>query len=77
MHFEYRLDLGIIIAVIVYMIPYPVNISPEEESKLNTKKEKRDTSHLGSSNAFEKTENPLSQDADNISDERLDELIGE
>ncbi len=32
--------------------------------------------HLGSSNAFEETENPLSRDADDISDEKLDELIG-
>ena len=34
-------------------------------------------SHLGSSNAFEETENPLSRDPDDISDEKLDELIGE
>jgi hypothetical protein len=33
--------------------------------------------HLGSSNAFEETENPLSRDPDNISDEMLDELIGD
>jgi hypothetical protein len=33
--------------------------------------------HLGSSNAFEETENPLSRDPDDISDEKLDELIGE
>jgi hypothetical protein len=32
--------------------------------------------HLGSSNAFEETENPLSRDQDNISDEMLDELMG-
>jgi hypothetical protein len=34
-----------------------------------------DNKHLGSSNAFEETENPLSRDADNISDEKLDELL--
>jgi hypothetical protein len=32
-------------------------------------------SHLGSSNAFEETENPLSRDRDDISDEKLDELM--
>ncbi len=31
--------------------------------------------HLGSSNAFEETENPLSRDPDNISDEKLDEML--
>jgi hypothetical protein len=35
-----------------------------------------ENTHLGSSNAFEETENPLSRDADNISDEKLDDLIG-
>ena len=50
----------------------------EEKSK-NTKVEiqkNTENTHLGSSNAFEETENPLSRDADNISDEKLDELIG-
>jgi len=41
------------------------------------KNQPSENSHLGSSNAFEETENPLSRDPDNISDERLDELIGE
>ena len=36
-----------------------------------------DPGHIGSSNAFEKTENPLSGDPDDISDEKLDELMGE
>jgi len=36
-----------------------------------------DNHHLGSSNAFEETENPLSRDADDISDEKLDELLDE
>jgi hypothetical protein len=36
-----------------------------------------DNNHLGSSNAFEETENPLSRDPDNISDEKLDELLEE
>jgi hypothetical protein len=35
-----------------------------------------ENTHLGSSNAFEETENTLSRDADNISDEKLDDLIG-
>ena len=52
---------------------------PEEESK-NTKVKTQKTSentHLGSSNAFEETENTLSRDADNISDEKLDEMLGD
>jgi hypothetical protein len=40
------------------------------------KQETPDNTHIGSSNAFEETENPLSRDADNISDEKLDELLG-
>jgi hypothetical protein len=52
----------------------------KEEKKQGEKKpvaEKYDSgnSHLGSSNAFEKTENAFSKDADNISDEKLDELL--
>ena len=31
--------------------------------------------HVGSADAFEETENPLSKDADHISDEKLDELL--
>jgi hypothetical protein len=49
---------------------------PEEQSK-NTKVKTQKTSentHLGSSNAFEETENTLSRDAD-ISDEKLDEML--
>jgi hypothetical protein len=42
-----------------------------------TKNQITGNSHLGSSNAFEETENPLSRDPDDISDEKLDELIGE
>ena len=34
-----------------------------------------ESTHLGSSNAFEETENPISRDDDNISDEKLDELL--
>jgi hypothetical protein len=58
-----------------------------EEAKENSKKKSKklkakinntsDNTHLGSSNAFEETENPLSKDPDDISDEKLDELIGE
>ena len=36
-----------------------------------------DNVHIGSSNAFEETENPLSKDLDDVSDERLDELLDE
>jgi hypothetical protein len=55
---------------------------PKENSKGETQKhtgEKKqgDPGHIGSSNAFEKTENPLSGDPDDISDEKLDELMGE
>jgi hypothetical protein len=59
----------------------------KQESKNNTKKKSKTPKsdegefkpniHLGSSNAFEETENPLSRDPDNISDEKLDELIGD
>jgi hypothetical protein len=55
----------------------------KDNSKGKSKKPKRknqqtsDNTHIGSSNAFEETENPLSRDADNISDEKLDELLGE
>lgn len=55
--------------------------SPEEEKsgqkkdiKKNIKKP-NENKHIGSSNAFEETENPLSRDADDISDEKLDELL--
>ena len=52
---------------------------PKDQKKnlgVEIRKAKENT-HLGSSNAFEETENPLSRDADNISDEKLDELIGD
>jgi len=52
---------------------------PEEKSK-NTKvkiQKASENSHLGSSNAFEETENTQSRDADNISDEKLDEMLGD
>ena len=47
----------------------------KKKQKAKSKKISENT-HLGSSNAFKETENPLSRDPDNISDERLDELIG-
>ena len=53
--------------------------NPAEKSK-NTKVKIQkiyENTHLGSSNAFEETENTLSRDADNISDEKLDDLLGE
>jgi len=54
----------------------------KDNSKGKSKKTKQkklktsDNKHIGSSNAFEETENPLSRDADDISDEKLDELLG-
>lgn len=58
-------------------------MEPKEEQE--KKKEKSNdknpnnqrSDHLGSSYAFEETENPLSRDADNISDEKLDEMLDE
>jgi hypothetical protein len=47
-----------------------------EKSKKPVKK-KTDNTHVGSSNAFEKTENTFCRDDDNISDEKLDELVNE
>jgi hypothetical protein len=46
-----------------------------EKSKNKNLKPILNDDHLGSSNAFEETENPLSRDADNISDEKLDEML--
>jgi hypothetical protein len=46
----------------------------DNKSELNVVKPS-DSAHLGSSNAFEETENTLSKDLDNISDEKLDELL--
>jgi hypothetical protein len=48
------------------------NKTPEEAKEIIL-----DKKHLGSSQAFEETENPLSRDADNISDEKLDDLLGD
>ena len=56
----------------------PNDYVKERDNKSEPKAVKpADSAHLGSSNAFEKTENPLSKDLDNISDERLDELLDE
>ena len=56
----------------------PKEYIKETDQKLKQEAIKpNDNGHLGSSNAFEETENPLSKDPDNISDERLDELLGE
>jgi len=54
----------------------------KDRSKDELKKKEADNkkitenTHLGSSNAFEETENISSRDADDVSDEKLDELIG-
>ena len=49
----------------------------KEKSKYTKVKNQKssENTHLGSSNAFEETENPLSRDDDNISDEKLDERL--
>ena len=57
-----------------------------KKQKSNTEKKSKTTkvefqkisenTHLGSSQAFEETENPLSRDDDNISDEKLDDQLG-
>jgi len=60
------------------MMPKEQN-DPAGKSK-NTKGElpkNSENTHLGSSNAFEQTESPLSKDSDSISDEQLDELLGD
>jgi hypothetical protein len=55
---------------------------PDKKATARRKKSKEkiiqtsDDTHLGSSNAFEETETTLSRDPDNISDEKLDELLG-
>jgi len=52
----------------------------QEEKSKNTKvkiQKAGENTHLGSSNAFEETENTISRDADNISDEKLDEMLGD
>ena len=49
-----------------------------KEKKIDeTGTEKFPGPHLGSSDAFLQTENTGSTDADNVSDERLDELLDE
>jgi len=53
------------------------NSSEKGKKPKATKGQISGNSHLGSSNAFEETENPLSRDPDDISDEKLDELIGD
>jgi hypothetical protein len=57
-------------------IPKDENREEDKKQILKTKKP-AENSHLGSSNAFEETENPLSGDPDDISDEKLDELLGD
>ena len=56
----------------------PIENPIEKNKKLKAKINKTaGSTHLGSSNAFEETENPISKDPDDISDEKLDELLGE
>jgi|KBSMisStaDraftv2_1062788.scaffolds.fasta_scaffold01483_15 hypothetical protein len=50
---------------------------PAEEGENSTLKKTSDDLHLGSSNAFEQTENPFSTDKDDLTDELLDEMIGD
>ena len=54
------------------------NPIPKVPVKLNNLKKDEgtnDINHLGSSNAFEETENPISRENDDISDEKLDEIL--
>jgi hypothetical protein len=56
----------------------PIQNPIEKNKRLKAKIDKKDQeTHLGSSNAFEETENPSSKDPDDISDEMLDELLDE
>ncbi len=41
--------------------------------KSKSKEERQE--HIGSSRAFEETENPRSDENDNLSDERIDEIL--
>ena len=52
---------------------------PKEKDKITvaTKENTSENIHLGSSNAFEETESMDTHDAREISDEKLDEIIGE
>ena len=43
--------------------------------KKNTKPVPSKNTHLGTSRAFEETENPFSYDDDKITDEKLDEML--
>ncbi|HXB31759.1 MAG TPA: hypothetical protein VNW49_18180 [Puia sp.] len=52
----------------------PIGKNKKQKAKINKKDQE---THLGSSNAFEETENPSSKDPDDISDEKLDELLDE
>ena len=47
------------------------------KKEIDENNSRENSKHLGSSSAFEETEDPLSRDPDNISDEKLDELLGE
>jgi hypothetical protein len=56
----------------------PIQNPIENNKKIKAKIDKKDQeTHLGSSNAFKETENPSSRDRDDISDEKLDELLDE
>jgi len=57
-------------------------VDPKDKSKRKNKtfefqSQTTENTHLGSSDAFTETENPLSDDPDNISDEKLDEILGD
>jgi hypothetical protein len=56
----------------------PTGDTNDNAKKLNEENKKKPAiNHLGSSDAFEKTEATQSQDPDDISDEKLDELLGD
>ena len=50
---------------------------PAEERDHSIPKKNAGDLHLGSSNAFEQTENPVSTDKDDVTDELLDEMLGD
>ena len=53
----------------------PIPKVPVKLDKIKKDAGTNDNYHLGSSNAFEETENPISRENDDISDEKLDDLL--
>ena len=57
------------------MIPDPKKNESDRKKGILKDIKTEFSEHLGSADAFNETENPLSKDADHISDEKLDELL--